>query len=109
MSEEKAGVYHEVVAGVPVVGLTRGELERGRGVALDAYEAGRASRNVRPRKQERYDFIHQLVTAGETDWAKILRAVLAYNSAWGTKKGRPLKPRTLQNGYRLWLRRHKGV
>jgi hypothetical protein len=109
MREEKAGVYYEVVAGVPVVGLTRGELERSRGAALDAYEAGRASRNVRPRKQDRYDFIHQLVTAGETDWAKILKAVLAHNAAWGMKKGRPVKARTLQNGYRLWLRQREGA
>jgi hypothetical protein len=107
MREEGAGVYYEVVEGVPVAALTRAELERSRGVALDAYEVGRASRNVRPRKQDRYDFIHQLVTAGEEDWAAILRAVLAHNSAWVTKKGRPVKPRTLQNGYRLWLRKRR--
>jgi hypothetical protein len=107
MSEERAGVYYEVVEGIPVSALTRGELERSRGVALNAYAAGRASRNVPPRKQERYEFIHQLVRAGETDWRRVLNAVLQHNSEWGMKNGAIVKPKTLQNGYRLWLRRRE--
>jgi hypothetical protein len=107
MREERAGVYYEVVEGVPVAALTRGELESSRSVALDAYAAGRASRDVRPRKQGRYEFIHQLVTAGEKDWEMILRAVLAENSSRATKKGKPVKAKSLQNGYLVWLQKQK--
>jgi hypothetical protein len=108
MGAEDGVVYYEVVEGVAVAALTRGELERSRGVAATAYEAGRASRNVRPRKQDRYEFIHQLVTAGEKRWDRILQAVLAHNSGWAMKAGRPIKAKSLQNGYIIWLRNRGG-
>jgi hypothetical protein len=101
-------VFYEVVRGVPVAALTRSELERAHTVALDAYAAGRASRNVPVRKQDRNPFIHELITAGERDWDKILQAVLAKDARWATKKDRLVTVKALRNGYAVWLKGRTG-
>jgi hypothetical protein len=105
VEEAPDGVYFEVVEGVSLAALTRGELERARGAALAAYAVGRASRNVPARKQDRNRVIHAHVTSGERDWDKIRRLVLAEDSRWATKKGQPVTVKALRNDYRLWLRR----
>ena len=58
-------------------------------------------------KPGRFEFIHALVTAGETNWVKIWQILLTHNPPWvmiGKRSQRLVEVKSLRRGYAAWLR-----